>query len=92
MKLSQVDNKLSASNNNESNKISNQNLSIVPQNSKAQQKELEKQKDMKRVEIKGIEFDWIFTEKEGKSFLAELSETDNMNLFQHDIIKDIIRF
>lgn len=90
MKLSQVDNKLAALNNNESNKISNQNLSIVPQNSKAQQKELEKQKDMKRVEIKGIEFDWIFTEKEGKSFLTELSETDNMNLFQHDIIKDII--
>jgi len=30
MKLSQVDHKLSASNNNESNKISNQNLSIVP--------------------------------------------------------------
>jgi len=47
---------------------------------------------MKRVEIKGIEFDWIFTEKEGKAFLKELSETDNMNLFSHDIIKDILRF
>ena len=47
---------------------------------------------MKRVEIKGIEFDWIFTEREGKSFLTELSETDNMNLFSYDIIKDIIWF
>lgn len=91
MKLSQADNKLASSANNEQNKMSNQALSIVPVlSAKAQQKELEKQKDMKRVEIKGIEFDWIFTEKEGKSFLAELSETDNMNLFSHDIIKDII--
>lgn len=47
---------------------------------------------MKRVEIKGIEFDWIFTEREGKDFLTELSETDNMNIFSHDIIKDIIWF
>ena len=90
MKLSLADNKLAASSNNEQNKMSNQNLQIVPLSAKAQQKELEKQKDMKRVEIKGIEFDWIFTEKEGKSFLTELSETDNMNLFSHDIIKDII--
>jgi hypothetical protein len=47
---------------------------------------------MKRVEIKGIEFDWIFTDKEGKSFLDELSATENMDIFKHDIIKDIILF
>lgn len=49
-------------------------------------------KNMKRVEIKGIEFDWIFTDKEGKEFLTELSETDNMEIFNYDIIKDIIWF
>ena len=47
---------------------------------------------MKRVEIKGIEFDWIFTDREGKSFLDELSETENMDIFKYDIIKDIIWF
>lgn len=49
-------------------------------------------KNMKRVEIKGIEFDWIFTDREGKSFLDELSETENMDIFKYDIIKDIIWF
>lgn len=88
------------SKNNESKKESIVNSLIVKNLSNAIDKitpksEKEKEidnKNMKRVEIKGIEFDWIFTDKEGKNFLDELSETDNMDIFNHSIIKDIIWF
>ena len=47
---------------------------------------------LKRVTIKGIEFDWVFKSKEGSDFLQELSETDNIRIFEHEIIKDIVLF
>jgi len=52
----------------------------------------EEQKPYKRVTVKAIEFDWIFNSEEGNKFLANLSETDNINIFGYDIIKDIILF
>lgn len=98
-KLMSSDN-MGDSKNNESKKESIVNSLIVKNLSNAIDKitpksEKEKEidnKNMKRVEIKGIEFDWIFTDKEGKNFLDELSETDNMDIFNHSIIKDIIWF
>ena len=47
---------------------------------------------LKRVTIKGIEFGWIFSSQEGADFLQELSETENIRIFEHDIIKDIVLF
>jgi hypothetical protein len=46
----------------------------------------------KRVEIKAIEFDWIFHSKEASQFLKILSETNNLNLFSLKIIKNIVLF
>ena len=48
--------------------------------------------DLKRVEIKGIEFDWVFDSPEGAALLKELSETKNINIFAQDIIKHIVYF
>ena len=50
------------------------------------------EKQLKRVSIKGIEFDWIFDTPDGASFLKELSETSNINIFAQNIIKDIVYF
>lgn len=47
---------------------------------------------LKRVSIKGIEFDWIFNTPEGDEFLKNLSETSNINIFGQDIIRDIVLF
>ena len=47
---------------------------------------------LKRVQIKGVEFDWIFNTPEGHEFLKNLSETTNIEIFGQDIIKDIILF
>ena len=46
----------------------------------------------KRVEVKAIEFDWILKSHEGEEFLQRLSETDNLEYFQIDLIKNIIWF
>ena len=45
-----------------------------------------------RVMIKAIEFDWIFNTKDGDEFLGSLAETENLELFGIDIIRDIILF
>jgi hypothetical protein len=47
---------------------------------------------MKRVDVKGVEFDWVFNNKEGDKLLRELSETKNKGLFGLEIIKDIIYY
>ena len=44
------------------------------------------------LEIRGIEFDWIFNNKEGKDFLKNLGKTDNLDLFENSLIKIIIDF
>ena len=49
-------------------------------------------KETKRVEIYGIEFNWILNETEGKAFLKELSESDNLELFSIGVIKAIIAY
>lgn len=51
-----------------------------------------KVKAERRIEVKGIEFDWLFSEKEGKRFMEKLSETDDLSYFELDIIKNIIWF
>ena len=49
-------------------------------------------KKMKRVIIKGIEFDWIFTGKDADQFLKDLGETNDMDILSQPIIKDIILY
>ena len=52
----------------------------------------QKKVNLKRVNLRAIELDWIFKGERSTSFLKELSETDNMEVFELDIIKDIIMF
>ena len=47
---------------------------------------------LKRVSIKGIEFDWIFQGDQANQFLKDLSTTDNIHIFGQNIIRDIILF
>ena len=59
--------------------------------------ELKKQKEAKsqglsRVEIKAIEFDWLFDEDQGKRFLVSLATTDNMEVFSIDVIQNVILY
>ena len=48
------------------------------------------ERSYERVIINAIEFDWIFNTKEGDEFLENLANTDNINLFGINIIKDIV--
>ncbi|CAI2381450.1 unnamed protein product [Moneuplotes crassus] len=52
----------------------------------------EEENTLKRVSIKGIEFDWIFQGDNCHQFLKDLSGSQNINLFGQDIIRDIILF
>lgn len=52
----------------------------------------EEENTLKRVSIKGIEFDWIFHGKRAEKFLKDLSDSENINIFGQDIIRDIILF
>jgi len=45
---------------------------------------------LKRVSLRAIEIDWIFKGDRASSFLKELSDTENLEIFNLDIIKDII--
>jgi hypothetical protein len=57
--------------------------------------ELEKEKErrkQKRLDIRAIEFDWIFNKKEGVAFIKTLSQTDCIDLFSLTLIRHIIRF
>lgn len=47
--------------------------------------------NLKRVEVKGIEFDWIFR-KEYQYFLKELATTTNINLFSITVVKDVVLY
>lgn len=48
---------------------------------------------LKRVSIKGIEFDWIFQGKHANNFLSSLCpDEENIEIFSQDIIRDIILF
>jgi hypothetical protein len=38
--------------------------------------------EKKQIEVRLIEFDWIFKDKEGKMFLEKLIETDNSEIFK----------
>ena len=76
---SQVSNSQENNDNNEENK-----------ESKLGSNEIDKK--MKRVIIKGIEFDWIFTGKDADQFLKDLGETNDMDILSQPIIKDIILY
>lgn len=55
--------------------------------------ELEKErKKQRRLDIRAIEFDWIFNKKEGAGFMKTLAETDCIDLFSLQLIKFIVRF
>lgn len=55
------------------------------------EKEKERQK-LKRLDIRAIEFDWIFNDKDGITFLRTLASYDNIDIFSLKIIRYIIRF
>jgi len=52
----------------------------------------EEENILKRVSIKGIEFDWIFQGENCDRFLKDLCGSSNINLFGQDIVRDIILF
>ena len=52
----------------------------------------DKESPLKRVQIKGIEFAWIFDSPECNEFLKNLSETKNIDIFGLSIISDFILF
>jgi len=52
----------------------------------------EDKKALQRVVIKGIEFDWLFTDDRIHTLMKDLSESTNSQLFKLDIIKDIVLF
>jgi len=47
---------------------------------------------MRRCEVKIIEFDWIFAGKEGFVFIEELATTDNENVFEVESIKICVEY
>lgn len=62
---------------------------------KKTKEELEREKErkkQKRLDIRAIEFDWIFSKDEGVTFLENLATTDNIELFSLTLIRYIIRF
>ena len=65
---------------------------VVDQPPGQKPKDQDKETKLKRVSVRGIEFDWIFCTPEGASFLKDLSETENVNIFGQSIIRDIILF
>lgn len=57
--------------------------------------EIEREKErkrQKRLDIRAIEFDWIFNDNEGAGFLKTLAETDSIDLFSLTLIRHIIYF
>lgn len=66
-------------------------LANEDQNGK-EKKSLHEKSKKQRLEIRAIEFDWIFNNKEGVGFLDSLAYTDNIDLFSLNIIRYIIRF
>jgi hypothetical protein len=46
----------------------------------------------KRVHVTAIEFDWIFTKKEGKAFLWNLAKTENLDFFDIPVIQNVINY
>ena len=49
-------------------------------------------KSERRIEVKAVEFDWLFDRNYGKRFMEKLSDTEDLSYFELDIIKDIIWF
>ena len=68
------------------------NLNNDQKDNEGDENELSEENSIKRVTVTGIEFGWIFDSQEGADFLQELSETENIRIFEHDIIKDIVLF
>ena len=68
------------------------NLNNDQKDNEGDENELSEENSIKRVTITGIEFGWIFNSQEGADFLQELSETENIRIFEHNIIKDIVLF
>ena len=61
------------------------------------QRQLELQQEAKnlnlpRINIEAIEFGWIFNDYEGRNFIRNLAETNNVNLFELRIIRIIVKY
>ena len=62
---------------------------------KKTQEEIDLEKErrkQRRLNIRAIEFDWIFNKKEGAKFLRTLAESDNVEVFSLPIIQNIVKF
>ena len=71
---------------------SSSNEEVMKIGDKKENETAEEKQKFERVIIKAIEFDWIFNTKEGDEFLGNLTETENLELSEIDIIRDIILF
>lgn len=47
---------------------------------------------MKPIEIRALEFDWLFNEREGARFLNKVANSDSIDLYSLEIIRNIIDF
>jgi len=48
--------------------------------------------DIAKYDVKAIEFDWIFNQKEGKNFLTDLAFAGDDDVFEVDVVKNIIYY
>jgi hypothetical protein len=57
--------------------------------------EIEREKErrkQRRLDIRAIEFDWIFNKTEGAGFMKTLADTQCIDLFSLHLVRHIIRF
>lgn len=52
----------------------------------------EEKRAQKKLDIKAIEFDWIFNKTEGAAFMKTLASTECIDLFSLKVVRHIIRF
>ena len=75
--------------------VENKDADKEKEKKKKTKEELEREKErrkQKRLDIRAIEFDWIFSTGEGTDFLSTLAYTDNIELFSLKLVRYIIRF
>ena len=69
-------------------------IKLLPKRNKSKEElELENERKQQKVlDIKAIEFDWIFKNKERSEFIKALSITNDLDLFSLNIIRTLIYF
>lgn len=51
-----------------------------------------RQLNLPRIKIEAIEFGWILNDDDGRAFIRDLAQNNNVNLFELTIIKKIVGF